>query len=104
MYVVCVEVVVKPEFVDAFIAASRLNHEGTRRDEPGNVRWDLVQKEDDPTRFLLYEVYRTRAGFAHHQQTAHYLRWRDEVAAMMQEPRRASRYASVAPADADWNG
>src|SRR5262245_21394755 len=47
VYIVCVEVVVKPELVEAFVAASRLNHEGTRRDEPGNVRWDLLQREDD---------------------------------------------------------
>lgn len=103
MYVVCVQVHVKPEFVDKFIAATKDNHEHTRGDEPGNVRWDCLQAEDDPTRFILYEVYRTKEDFPKHQQTEHYLRWRDTVTDWMAEPRVGVRYSNIYPADQDWN-
>ncbi len=102
MYVVCVQVHVKPEFVDQFIVATQDNHEHTRRDEPGNVRWDLIQAEDDPTRFMIYEVYRTQEDFPTHQQTAPFLGWKEAVTDWMAEPRSRMVYANVFPADQDW--
>jgi (4S)-4-hydroxy-5-phosphonooxypentane-2,3-dione isomerase len=102
MYVVCVQVHVKPEFVDDFIKASRANHEGTRT-EPGNLRWDLSQSEEDPTRFFIYEVYRTKEDFPRHQQTPHYLKWKETVADWMAEPRVGTRFASIYPDVEGWS-
>ena len=96
MYVVIVNVSVKPEAVAEFIAATRENHLGTRR-EPGNVRFDVLSRQDDPNRFVLYEVYADEAGFLAHQQTAHYLSWKNTVAPMMAEPRVAVRSTSLFP-------
>ena len=96
MYVVVVNVSVKAESVAGFIAATRENHLGTRL-EPGNLRFDLSQRDDDPNRFVLYEVYLTEAGFSDHQQTAHYLKWKAAVAPMMAEPRSPQKCASVFP-------
>ena len=79
MYVVSVTVHVKPEFVARFIEATFDNARNTRR-EPGNLRFDVSQAEDDPNRFLLYEVYHTKDDFAAHQQTPHYLRFKTAVA------------------------
>jgi len=101
MYVVVVRVRVKPGRADAFLAASKLNHEGTRR-EPGNLRFDVLRQEDDPDRFTLYEVYRTKADFEAHQKTAHYLAWKAAVADWMAEPRQGIRHASVFPEDEAW--
>ncbi|GAB4563688.1 MAG: (4S)-4-hydroxy-5-phosphonooxypentane-2,3-dione isomerase [Anaerolineae bacterium] len=101
MYVVCVTVWVKPEHVDDFIEATRDNHLNTRQ-EPGNVRFDVLQAEDDPTRFFLYEVYRSSEDFTRHQQTPHYLRWRETVADWMAQPRQGLRYHSLFPADDAW--
>jgi autoinducer 2-degrading protein len=103
MYVVCVQVHVKPEHVDDFIGATRENYRSTRRDEPGNVRWDFSQSEDDPTRFLIYEVYRTKEDFPKHQQTPHYLAWKTQVADWMAEPRVGTRFLNVFPTDEAWN-
>jgi autoinducer 2-degrading protein len=75
MYVVCVTVFVKSEFVSAFIDATFDNARSTRR-EPANVRFDVVQAEDDPTQFMLYEVYQSKDAFAGHQQTPHYTAWK----------------------------
>jgi autoinducer 2-degrading protein len=94
MYVVCVTIQVKPEHVDAFIPAMLANARGSRQ-EPGNLRFDVLQAEDDPTRFFLYEVYRSKEAFAAHQQTEHYMIWRDAVQDWMALPRQGARYQTV---------
>jgi autoinducer 2-degrading protein len=100
MYVVAVSVRVKPECVDAFKEAILANGRGTRR-EPGNLRFDINQCIDDPTRFLLYEVYRDEAGFKAHQQTPHYLTWKEAVTDWMAQPRQAVKLESLFPEDED---
>jgi (4S)-4-hydroxy-5-phosphonooxypentane-2,3-dione isomerase len=94
VYVVSVTVYVKPEFLAPFIEAALDNARHTRR-EPGNLRFDVSQAEDDPNRFLLYEVYHTREDFAAHQQTPHYLRWKNAVADWMAQPRQGVRHRSL---------
>ena len=94
MYVVAVTVFVKPEQVAAFVDATLDNARNTRR-EPGNVRFDVSQAEDDPNRFLLYEVYREKDDFAQHQQTEHYLRWKSTVADWMAQPRVGVKHKPI---------
>ena len=96
MYVVVVNVHVRPEASEAFIAATRDNHRGTRG-EPDNVRFDVLRRTDDPNRFVLYEVYRSEAAFAAHQRTAHYAAWKELVAPMMVEARAAQKCESLFP-------
>jgi autoinducer 2-degrading protein len=96
MYVVVVNISVKPEAVEAFVAAMRDNFTGTQK-EPDNLRFDLLRRNDDPNRFVLYEAYTSESGFAAHQQTSHYLKWKELVAPMMAEPRSAQRCTSVLP-------
>ena len=94
MYVVAVTVHVKPPFVRQFIEAILDNARNTRR-EPGNVRFDVLQAEEDPARFLLYEVYHTKDDFARHQQTDHYMRFKNGVADWMAQPRQGVRHNSL---------
>ncbi|HEX9115942.1 MAG TPA: antibiotic biosynthesis monooxygenase [Anaerolineae bacterium] len=101
MLVVLVYVHVKPESVDAFRAAA-LDNAGNSVKEPGIARFDVIQQTDDPTRFVLVEVYRTQAANAAHKETAHYARWRDAVADMMAEPRTSVKYENAFPDDAGW--
>ncbi|HYQ25588.1 MAG TPA: antibiotic biosynthesis monooxygenase [Polyangiaceae bacterium] len=96
MHVVVVNVHVKPEAVDAFIAATADNHSHTRK-EPANLRFDLLRRNDDPNRFVLYEAYLDEQAFATHQQTAHYARWKEAVTPMMAEPRSAQKCTSLFP-------
>jgi (4S)-4-hydroxy-5-phosphonooxypentane-2,3-dione isomerase len=93
MYVVAVTVFVKSERVDAFLDATLDNARNTRQ-EPGNVRFDVLQAEDDPARFLLYEAYQSKDDFARHQQTAHYLKWKSTVADWMAQPRQGIKHRS----------
>lgn len=101
MYVVCVTVRVKPGFEDRFIAATRENHITTRR-EPGNLRFDVLQATEEPTRFFLYEAYRSPEDFARHQQTPHYLAWREAVAEGMACKREGVKHLSLFPDDSGW--
>src|SRR4029453_19613910 len=91
MYVVAVTIFVKPPNLAPFIEATLDNARNTRQ-EPGNLRFDVSQAEDDPTRFLLYEVYREKEDFAKHQQTEHYLRWKTAVADWMAQPRQGGKH------------
>ncbi len=98
MYVVCVQAHVKPDKVEEFTRAV-IENASQSRGEPGNLRFDVHQSADDPTRFLLYEVYRTPADFKRHQEMPHYLRWRDQVQDWMAEPRAATKCRSLFPPD-----
>ncbi len=101
MFIVQVHVHVKPDQVEAFRAATIRNASASCR-EPGVARFDVVQLQDDPTRFGLVEVYRSTEASAAHKETAHYAAWRDAVAESMAEPRRSARYVNVSPDDGGW--
>ena len=96
MHTTLVHVQVKPEHVDDFIAATKLNHEASTK-EPGNRRFDVLQSPDNPAHFILYEAYISADAAAAHKQTSHYLVWRDTVAEWMAEPRQGIRYEGLFP-------
>ena len=96
MHTTLVHVHVKPECVEAFISASRANHEASVL-EPGNRRFDILQDPQDPARFIFYEAYATAEDAAAHKQTAHYVAWRDTVSDMMAEPRKGVPMNSLYP-------
>ena len=101
MLIVHVNAHVKPEFIEAFKQATVENASQSVK-EPGIARFDLIQQADDPSRFVLVEVYRTAEDPARHKETAHYEAWRDAVAPMMAEPRTSVKYANVFPGDEGW--
>lgn len=101
MLIVHVHIRVKPESVEAFRQATLANARQSVK-EPGIARFDLLQRPDDATSFVLVEVYRTAEAPARHRETAHYETWRDTVAEMMAEPRTRTEYANVFPGDEGW--
>lgn len=101
MHILLVSIKVKPEAVEAFKAESIKNSNASLK-EPGILRFDVCQQQDDPTRFILYEVYKTADGHAAHRETPHFAAWRDAVAGMMAEPRTAAKFTNIAPTDAAW--
>ena len=102
MFIVHVFVQVKPEKVEAFKAATVENARSSKQ-EPGIARFDVIQQQDDPTRFVLVEVYRTPDDPAGHKETPHYQKWRDTVAQMMAEPRTSIKYTNVFPDEQGWD-
>ncbi len=101
MLIVHVHVHVKPDQIEAFKEASVENARNSAQ-EPGIARFDLLEQQDDPARFVLVEVYRTPDDPARHKQTAHYAKWRDTVADMMAEPRTSVKYTNIFPDDRGW--
>ena len=97
MLVVFVYAHVKPEHIEAFMNATIDNASNSIK-EPGIVRFDVFQQNDDPSRFTLVEMYRTEADPARHRETAHYMRWKDTVASMMVEPRTRTENKMIFPA------
>jgi quinol monooxygenase YgiN len=102
MFIVHVLVHVKPDQVEAFRTATVENARNSIK-EPGIARFDILQEQDDPARFVLVEVYRTADDPARHKDTAHYLKWRDTVAGMMAEPRTSVKYSNVFPSEQGWD-
>jgi quinol monooxygenase YgiN len=101
MLIVHVHVRVKPECVEAFKLAT-LDNARASVQEPGVARFDVVQQADDPTRFVLVEVYRDAQDPVRHKGTSHYARWRDAVAPMMAEPRASAKFNNLFPGDPGW--
>ncbi len=101
MLIVQVHVDVKPDFMDAFIQATLENARNSVQ-EPGIARFDVIQQQDNPTHFILVEVYRTPEDPARHKETTHYAKWRDTVAEMMAEPRHSVKYSNLYPDDTGW--
>jgi autoinducer 2-degrading protein len=101
MQIVHVHVHVKPEFVEAFKQATVENATHSVR-EAGIARFDVIQQTDNPTKFILVEIYKTAEAPAAHKETIHYRRWRDDVMKMMAEPRQGIKYVNIFPEDSSW--
>lgn len=101
MLIVHIQVHVKPECVEAFKEATLANARASVQ-EPGVARFDIVQQQDEPARFVFVEVYRDAAAAAAHKETKHYPVWRDAVAPMMAGPRQSVKFDNVFPEDKDW--
>jgi len=101
MLIVHVHAHVKADCADAFCEATAENARHSLG-EPGVGRFDVLQQQDDPSRFILVEVYRTPEAALQHKETAHYRKWRDAVAPMMAEPRTSVRFRNVFPPEEGW--
>jgi autoinducer 2-degrading protein len=97
MHVTLVHVFVKPQHIDGFVEACRLNHEGSAA-EPGNRRFDILQDANSPTHFVLYEAYASETDAKAHKETAQYHAWREAVADMLAGPREAQPFVGLFPA------
>lgn len=98
MFVTTVSIHVKKDSLPDFIEVSLENHLSSIQ-EPGNLRFDILQNAEDPTRFTFYEAYETKEQAAAHKDTPHYLKWRDTVADWMASPRIGTAHYSLAPSE-----
>jgi autoinducer 2-degrading protein len=99
MYIVLVHVHVNPEQVESFINATQENSMSSISNEPGIIRFEVMQLEEDPSRFELLEVYRTREDTLKHKETPHYKRWREITEPLMAEPRTRAVYRNIFPGE-----
>ena len=98
MIVTFVHIWVNEGHIEDFIEASITNHKESVK-EPGNLRFDLLQDDADPAKFVLYEAYESEEASAEHKKTEHYLAWREKVAGWMAQPRQGIKHKILAPTD-----
>lgn len=96
MHATLVYVHVKTEHINDFIKACAENHRNSIN-EPGNFRFDILQQNDDPSRFVLYESYANESDANQHKQTQHYLKWRTAVENWMASPRNGVLHQGLLP-------
>jgi quinol monooxygenase YgiN len=101
LLIVHVDVLVLPDHVENFLAATEMNARESRR-EPGVIRFDVLRDRDESSHVVLVEIYRDDDAAAAHKTTAHYAEWRDAVAPMMARPRESTGFVNVSPDDTDW--
>jgi quinol monooxygenase YgiN len=101
MFIVNVYVRVKPDRIEAFKEATLANAQASVK-EPGIARFDVLQMKEEPSRFLLVEVYRSPEAPAAHKETEHYKAWKEAVEEMMAEPRSKGIYENLFPGDEGW--
>jgi len=96
MNVTLVEINIKPECVDDFLDVFRANHEGAIN-EPGNLRFDVLQDPHLSTRFFIYEAYQDEAAVLAHKKTSHYLACVEKLDSMMSSPRKKQTFVGLLP-------
>ena len=101
MQVTLVSVDVKPGDEEDFASESIANALASV-EEPENCRFDVLRAVEDPSKFLLVEIYGTAAGPVAHKETDHYAQWRENVQDMMATPRSARKYVPVYPWPGLW--
>lgn len=101
MFIVHVDIIVKEDYINAFKEATLENARNSVL-EPGIARFDIIQQTDDPTHFVLVEVYASYEDTLKHKETEHYARWRDLVADMMAAPRTSVKYNNIFPDEMGW--
>jgi (4S)-4-hydroxy-5-phosphonooxypentane-2,3-dione isomerase len=98
MHILHIHLKVKPEHIDDFIAVTIENASASVQ-EPGCLRFDVIQETADPSHFELVEIYRDQAAHAAHRESPHYNAWAGRALDMLAEPRSRTIYRSVYPAD-----
>jgi (4S)-4-hydroxy-5-phosphonooxypentane-2,3-dione isomerase len=101
MLIIHVFCTVKPEMVDAFKVATTKNASNSIK-EPGVIRFDLLQQQDDPAKFVISEVYKSTKAIAAHKETEHYAEWAQCAEPMLSEPRSRIVYTNVFPEEKNW--
>ncbi|MEX1295505.1 MAG: antibiotic biosynthesis monooxygenase [Candidatus Limnocylindrales bacterium] len=94
MFIAAVHVYVKPDKVDEFIEGIKANHEGSIA-EPGCLRFDVARSKEDPTEFLLWEVYVDEAANAFHKTTPHYLAFKEQMPELMSKERHSDLFDGI---------
>ena len=82
MFVLSVDLRIKPENVESFMAKVIENAAGSRK-EPGCRQFDVLVDPKDRTKVLLYEVYADEKAFDAHQQTAHFKKYIAEAVPLL---------------------
>ncbi len=102
MDIILVEVNVKPERLNDFLELIKYDAEHSENDEPGCLRFDVLQDTEDQHKFFYYEVYKDEAARMAHRETPHYKKYAAESADMMSTANNRHIVRNYVPADSVW--
>ncbi len=102
MIALFVTIHMKPEYRDAFLESMLGDARGSVNDEPGCLRFDVVQDDNDPNTIYLYEIYKDQAAFDYHGQAPHFVKWRDTVKDWFASPISVIRCTTIFPSAEAW--
>jgi (4S)-4-hydroxy-5-phosphonooxypentane-2,3-dione isomerase len=102
MVILHVTIQVKPEHASEFLEVVRYDAEHSEKDEPGCLRFDVIQDRDDANRFYFYEVYRDEAALEAHRQTPHFKLYAEKVQPWLAVPPERRFGRNLIPSDGTW--
>ncbi|HWH76602.1 MAG TPA: putative quinol monooxygenase [Candidatus Binatus sp.] len=102
MVILHVTIQVKAEHVEEFLDVVRHDAEHSERDEPGCLRFDVIQDRDDAKRFYFYEVYQDEAAFAAHRETPHFKYYAEKTQPWLASTPERRFGKNLIPTDAAW--
>lgn len=102
MLILFVTVNVKPEHRDEVLKGIHVDARGAQHDEPGCLRFDVIQDQNDQNRFYFYEVYKDQAAFDAHLKAPHFPAWRDIPKEYFSVATSVVRGHNLSPTDADY--
>jgi autoinducer 2-degrading protein len=97
MFALVVSLKVKPDLRDKFLAAAEDDSTCSVRDEPGCLRFDVLQDNADPDHFFFYEIYQNEAAVDAHRQATHYARWSAAATEVLAGPADVTRSTTLFP-------
>jgi (4S)-4-hydroxy-5-phosphonooxypentane-2,3-dione isomerase len=97
-----VTIKIKPGYHNAFMEALLSDARGSIHDEPGCLRFDVLQDARDPHTLYLYEVYRDEAAIEAHRQAPHFLTWRETVKDWFDGAPTVHQCLTVFPLESAW--
>ena len=94
MYLVLVSLVVRPEFLEAFLVATlEMAHESLKED--GVRRFEVIRQENDPAHFIMYKTFNARGDYDAHLTTLHVKDWQQKIQGMLAGPTREDAYTQL---------
>jgi len=94
MIVQVVYLEVQTDKMESFLAEVLTNAQASRG-EAGVIQFDVIQQIDDPSRFMLYEVYQDEAALEAHRHTPHFKRWVERGVPLLRGERVRVMYRAV---------
>ena len=102
MLILVVEAHVKPEMREKYLEVIKDDATHSEHDEPGCLRFDVLQDTEDPNKFFYYEVYQDEAAIKAHTEAPHFKRYRDQVGQFTDRETVRHIVRNVCPDDKGW--
>lgn len=85
---------VKPEYIERFKEISTQNANNSIN-ETGVIAFEVLQQQEDASKFVFNEVYKAPEDHLKHRETEHFKKWKSIVGELLEEPYTALKYNKI---------